>query len=320
MTYDKQMWDRFKGILILLVVLSHITALMFGNFFGILYSFHVSSFIFLPFIFNHDLISKENIKKVFRRYYTPFIFFVFIFIFLKYIIFNDIPSIRDIFEVIFFGSRDFLRETTGSMILWFFPTLISTLLFLMVFNSINKTPKYIFFFTMLILHYKIIEVSSSHLMYLPMGMAVAIYLFPLGIIIAYIFQKYIEPIQNNFILIFIVFLILLALFYGKDYNLGSIVLPENIFDTLFLDTIMITGFFVILSVANKIKSNLLSLLGRKSIMIYTIHPFIIYGLSLVILPESLMINFVKYLFILLASLTLAKLLDRLNFTKYIYPR
>ncbi len=312
--YDRETWDSFKGLLISLIVLGHINALMVGDLFNILYSFHVSSFIFIPFIFNNDLINYENIKKIFRRYYTPFLFFILIFILLKFIIDKNIPSTLSIFEVVFFGTRDFLRETTGSMILWFFPTLISTLIFLMIYNSSKKNLKFLFFIIMLIIHYGMHLIDTYYLMHLPMGMAIAAYLFPIGIIVAFLYKNFIEFINNNSILIITVFSLLLLLYYGQRNLLGSIVIPDSMYNILLLDSIMITGFFSILIISHKINFRLFRSIGKKSIVIYTIHPFFIYGASLIIHSNNLFLNFIKYLFVLGAALFVAFMLDKLKLT------
>ncbi len=318
--YDRETWDSLKGLLIALIVLGHINELMVGDLFGMLYSFHVSSFLFIPFIFNHDLISKENLKKIFRRYYTPFLLFVLIFIVLRFIVYKNIPSVTDVFDVLFFGTRDFLRETTGSMVLWFFPTLISTLILLMLYNISKKNLQLFLFVIMLTTHYGMHMIDTYYLMRLPIGMAIAAYLFPIGIIVAYLYKNFMESISSNSILTIALFSLLLFLYYGQSNLLGSIRLPHEIYNILLLDAIMITGFFSMLIIAHKINCTLLRTIGKKSIVIYTIHPFIIYGISLILHTDNLFISLIQYVFILGGALLIASVLDKLKLTKYIYPR
>lgn len=317
---NREIWNSFKGLLMALIVLGHSGIFAKSDLFGTLYSFTVSSFLFLPFLFNHDSFSKKNIKKIFRRYYIPFIFFVFLFILLKFLVYKDLPTLLDILKVLFFGTRHYLRETTASMILWFFPALISILILLMIYNDFNKKMKFTFFIVLLIIHYMMHIIDNYYLMRIPMGMAIAVYLFPLGNIVAFLYSNYTKYIQQYYIPIITTFLVLQIIYYGKRYNVGSMYFPESFYAIVLSDSIMITGFFTVLIIARIVNTYCLQLIGRKSIVIYTIHPLIIYTLSLIISSNNLFFSFIIYLFILGLSVIVALILDKLNVTKWIYPR
>lgn len=320
--YGIDTFDSFKGILILFIVIGHINQLMIGYSFGILYAFHVSSFLFIPFLFNNDLLNKKNLLKILKRYYIPFFIFIIINTVIFTIFLKSETSFLSLIQVLFFGTRDYLRETTGSMYLWFFPTLITTLILIMIVNSFFKNHKKYLFILMYIFHLTLGLIPNQKLMNLPLGLAISLYIFSLGMIVSYLYNNKIFTIEKYIKYIIVLFLISLMYLYGNVYNLGSIVIPDisSLNNIISLDIAMITGFFTILYISKKVKNDYLIYLGKNSIVIFTIHTIFIYALNYMFKSNTIYFGLFVFIVTISCSLVYSKVIIKFNLKKYIYPR
>ena len=315
--------DKFKGLLIILIIYGHIKGLTSTETQNALYTFHVSSFLFLPFLFNTDKFNYTNILKIFRRYYTPYIVF-FTIAFLAYFIFiNSTVDIYKIFTSFIVGTPYLLRESIGISTYWFFPALIFLLITLMIYNSLNKNMKTMYLVVMLCTHLFIGLYSLPHsdiLRYAPFDLYIALYLFSIGYIIKFIIQNF-EINNIQFFLIIILFITLIYISYGGRFNLASPFFPNlfnNPLELLLRDGIMITGFFSLLYLSKFFP--VLSIFGKYSLGIYTIHPLLIQALAKVNNSEILYVLIIKLFIVALLSLAFTMLVYKFNFNKLIYPR
>ena len=314
---------NFKGLLILLIIYGHIKGLTSTEIQNVLYTFHVSSFLFLPFLFNTDKFTFHNIVKVFRRYYTPYTVF-FIIAFIAYFIFiNSNFDFSNLIISFFIGTPHLLKESIGISAYWFFPALIFLLITLMIFNSLNQNRKKIFLLFMLVTHLLIGIYSlpySNVLKYAPFNFYITFYIFIIGFTIKFIIQNF-EINSKYFFIILIVFFFLLYFSYGGRFNLASPFFPDilnNPFELLLRDSIMITGFFSLLYLSKFL--SVLSIFGKYSLGIYTIHPLVIQGLLKITNSEVLVFLVFKFLLVALISLGLTILIYNFNLDKIIYPR
>jgi len=312
--------NSLKGILILLVILGHISNIISKEWHYLLYSFHVASFLIIPFLFQSNTLSLKEVKKIFKRYYIPYLVF-FIIAFISYNLFysNQNLSLIDVVISFFIGNATYLKETIGISALWFFPTLIAMLLLIMINNSLKKYRKFIFLI-FIILHFTITSLSVDILSNIPFSIYICLYLFFLGLIIKYIYiNNFFGNINPLYIISF--FLILLWYIYGTKYDMAYPILPNFFTEPIqFLahDLVIIFAFFSLILVAKKI--HYFQLFGIYSLALYTIHPFVLQFLYLL---EKKTFNIPKLLiFFLVVSISffVVKIIYYFKLNKYIYPR
>lgn len=315
--------NRFKGLLILLVILGHMLGpmgIMSLESLFLLYSFHVTSFLFLPFLFNKDRLTQKNIVKVFRRYYTPYIVFFFVASIFYTLITGHNFVVIDTIRALFIGTAEALKDSVGLSLYWFFPTLVSLLVLIMIENSIGEKYKKMFLLLMALLHIILpilpIEVWQSS----PFYSLAALYLFSMGLLVRYIYQKldwYHVPLWLY--VLFLSFLLFIA--YGSDYNLAMTIIPDIInepFNFILHDVIMIVGFFTMLKLSELFI--FLEDAGKYSIAIYTIHPFIIAGANMLIPSEPFLMSLVKVFIIVVVTYLLTLIFAKTPIYKIVYPR
>jgi len=313
--------NRFKGLLILLIVFGHISQLLeqIGSLHATLYSFHVVSFLLLPFLFNNDLFTLKNIQKNLKRIYIPYsIFFI-----LSFIAFSLLQNDYNIFSAIrswFIGSSYYLKIDIGLRLLWFFPALFSLVLLIMTFNNLNQKLKKIFLSIMLFLHILIPFIPKSYLFNFPLSSYIAFYIFSIGILVNYIYKN----INYNSYSTWkhsLLFLVLLFLAYGSDFSLASAIFPnilENPFNFLLQDMIMISSFFTLILWSKNIK--LFETFGKYSLVIFTIHPFIIQILNILYPWKGFSEGIIKFFIVITFSYLIAKGIYYFKINKLIYPR
>lgn len=318
LTYEQT--DRLKGLLIILIVLGHIGQLFTVQSQSVLYAFHITTFLFLPFLFNNDKLTIENIKKTFKRYFIPYsIFFaVSLLVFTMYLQNEFDPMSTFIAWLI--GSGPLLRGSIGFSVYWFFPALIFLLVLIMVNNTLSLTGRKIFFYLMIVAHFFIPMLPGEILQYFPFGSYVALYLFIVGLVIKYIFYHY--PWRNipQWIVI-MTFIIALVAVYGSKFNLASPLLSNIIsmpFDFILHDFIMISGFFSMILLSEKI--NFFEWFGRYSIAIYTVHPFVIKILDITYNWTTFLEGFIKFILVLMISCVIAKGVYVIGLNRILYPR
>jgi fucose 4-O-acetylase-like acetyltransferase len=312
--------NRLKGLLILLIVFGHISQLLeqLGELHATLYSFHVVSFLLLPFLFNKDHFTISNIKKNIRRIYVPYT----LFFLLSLIIFSLLEKQFNPFSALSawcIGSSALLKIDTGFRIFWFFPALMSTVLLLMTYNSLSLKNKKILLLFMLLLHYSIPFIPKTYLFYFPLSSYISFYLFIIGVTVKYLYEhldysKYSWHISGLFIG-------LLIIAYGSDFSLASAIFPnikEHTFNFIVQDLIMIISFFALILWSRKIK--LLETFGHHSLAIFTIHPFIIQALNKLYTWESFKEGLVKFILVILINYLIIKIIYYFNFNKILYPR
>lgn len=314
--------NQFKGILILLVIAGHIVGLASDN--ASLYSFHVSSFFFLPFLFNNDRLSLLNITKIFKRYYVPYtLFFIITFVAYK-ILFKSTISIPDTLSDWLLGTMFSIKEAIGIGAYWFFPALIATLVVIMLYNTLSDFWKKIFLLLFFILHLFIgfYAYPSTILQHIPFNLYIPFYLFALG----YIINKIIYNVELNqkrliFISLIFIFSLIISYFYGEKFNIASPYFPSILnrpFDFILRDTLMLSGFFAILAISRYAK--FATTFGKYSIAIYTLHPLVLQTVNLLLRSESFLISLLKFFIVTIITFIIAHLIYKFHMNKYIYPK
>ena len=289
--------NRFKGLLILLIIFGHISQLLeqYGSLHASLYSFHVIPFLLLPFLFNNDKLNTQNIKKNLRRIYIPYTLFFLLALLIYSILeqqFNPISAL----SAWIIGSSALLKIEIGLRVFWFFPALMSTILLIMIFNSLSVKVKKIFFLLMLVGHVSIPLIPKSYLFYFPLSAYVSIYLFIIGVSIKYIYENFNYTRYSTWTPT-LLFTLLLILAYGSDFSLASAIFPnivDNPFNFILQDIIMILSFFTLILWSKDIK--FFEIFGKYSLAIFTIHPFVIQALNIIYPWSGLLDGIIKFLF------------------------
>lgn len=313
--------NRFKGLLILLIVFGHISQLFeqYSSLHATLYSFHVVSFLLLPFLFNKDILNFQNIKKNLRRIYIPYTLFFLLSLLIYSILkqqFNPLSAITGWF----IGSSALLKIDTGLRVFWFFPTLMFTLMLIMLFNTLSKSKKKIFFFLMTLGHLLIPLIPKVYLFYFPLSSYVSIYLFVIGITVQYIYNN-LNYTNYPIWLYTLLFITALYLAYGSNFSLASAIFPnilDNPYNFILQSIIMVLGFFTLLMWSKEIHS--FEFFGKYSLAIFTIHPFVIQALNIVYPWYSFTDGLIKFLLVISFTYFILKVIYYFNLNKFIYPK
>jgi fucose 4-O-acetylase-like acetyltransferase len=316
--------NQFKGVLILLIIAGHIEGLVSEAVNASLYSFHVSSFFFLPFLFNNDKLSFLNIIKIFKRYFIPYtIFFLITYIAYK-VIFKSTITVTDTFLDWLVGTMFTIKEAIGIGAYWFFPALIAILVIIMLYNTLSDSWKKIFLVIFLILHLFIglYAYPSTVLQHIPFNLYIPFYLFSLGYIIKKIIYT-VELNQKRLIIISLIFIVslIVSYFYGEKFNIASPYFPSLLnrpMDFILRDTLMLSGFFSILYISKY--AVFATTFGKYSIAIYTLHPLVLQTVNLILRSETFFVSLIKFFIVLAVTFILAHTIYKLNINKFIYPK
>ena len=313
--------NRFKGLLILLIVFGHISQI-FENYpllHDALYSFHVVSFLLLPFLFNTNLLTVKNIKKNLKRLYLPYSFF-FLLSFIAYSLMEHQFHPLLALEAWTIGSAELLKMETGFRIFWFFPALMSSLLLIMFFNSLSKNFKSIFILLFIIGHLTIPFIPKAYLFYFPLSAYIPIYLFVIGLSVQYIYKNF-NYHQYPTWLYSLLFIGLLYLAKGTEFSLATAKFSNILhhpFNFIVQDLIMIVSFFTLILWSKNIQ--FLELFGKYSLAIFTIHPFVIQLLNLIYNWQGLYLGIIKFFLVIIITFFLIQTLKLFNLYYFLYKK
>jgi len=312
--------NRLKGLLIVLIVFGHISQLLeqFGSLHATLYSFHVVSFLLLPFLFNKDILNYQNIKKNLKRIYIPYTLFFILSLLLYSVLTHHLDPLSALRSWLI-GTSAFLKIDIGMRVLWFLPALLFTLLLILSYNRLNKPQQKLFLILMSILHVTIPLIPKAYLFYFPLSSYISLYLFTIGITVKYIYEHYDYQRYPTW-LHSLIFIGLLYLAYGSDFSLSSAIFPNIIDNSLYFilqDLIMISSFFTLILWSRKIK--FLESFGKYSLAIFTIHPFIIQALNLIYPWRSFSEGLIKFLLVFTITYILVRIIYLLKINKILYP-
>jgi fucose 4-O-acetylase-like acetyltransferase len=315
--------NNVKGVLLTLIIIGHIEQFFSGgneSYQMLLYSFHVSSFFFLPFLFNNDTLTYGNLIKNTKRLYIPYsIFFVLVAIMFHFIMKHNSDFIS-IIAAFLIGSAALLKDVIGIRAYWFFPAFFSTLLLLMLFNTLTYKMKNIFILLFIVSHFLIPTIPGDILTFFPLALYVPLYLFILGLIIKYISENW--QWQNYPRYTYILALAaLLSYSFDSRFNIASPLLPNPLIDfKMFFthDLIMILGFFSVAKISQD--WHIFNFIGKYSLAFYTIHPLVIQLVNKTHHWSSISDAVIKFVLVLFITFIAVKTIYYININKYIYPR
>lgn len=264
---SKQDSTAIKGLLTVLIIIghNHIVAPQNSLLMTYLYTFHVTCFFILPWLYNNKKeFNFKNISDIFIRNIIPYIFFFLFSITIFMVLRNKHPNISGIVIAFITGSQKLLKENTGFLFLWFLPTFCSFSILKLATDN-YRWIKYLTIILSLLTFFMPWEETEWLKNNLPLGIFVTIRLFIYGTITTFLLRwrewtKYIGAVC-------FVYLSVLYLTSGI-----------NRYEILFMP---LAGFLFILSLLPIIRMKWLKIIGKYSLPIYLTHVYIYNAIELI---------------------------------------
>ncbi len=252
----------------MLIVLGHNKYLMKGGYcFSFLYSFHVYSFYFLPFLYNFKLEKfKITIIKNLRRLYIPYTFF-FLVLISTVLLQKDTLKMWDIFISYICGSQTSIRGALNEGgFLWFIPTYFSILIFRWLYYNKTTIRPYILCASGICLFCYAYGFLNLLQIYIPANAFIGLAMLLPAVIIRYFCNKI--NTQNIGLLFFVLMIIILIIYPASSKHF-------YIYRTINRFICPIIIFLFLFSMKDVYsKSKFLIKLGHYSFPIYIYHVFI----------------------------------------------
>lgn len=305
--------NALKGLLISLIVLGHNTYLMKDMYcFIFLYSFHVYSFYFLPFLYNnkHETLGKVLIKN-FKRLYVPYTFFFFVLVGII-IMQNKEINVWKLFIGYIGCGRTALRLAlnTGGF-LWFIPTLFSLLFFRWLYYSKQKIRLLLLCISGICLFGFAFD-KLMFLQVLPSNAFVGLAMLLPAVISRYLIQRVnVKHIGLLFFSLIIVIMIIYPIRTEHFYIyriINRLLLPIVVF--LFL--LLIRDCYS--------KNKLLIDIGKHSFQIYLYHIFIYNGLYMLFDKFNINVTLYGGLFLYIFVLFVTYSISKLRLFNIVFPK
>lgn len=334
--------DRFKGILICLIVMGHnyIFSHHYPLLFSYLYGFHVVSFLLLPYLFLKADIPLRALGEKLFRILVPHVFFLFIagaiFVILNIVIGSQpfLPWVRDVGEALLLERETPFRQTLGAGFLWFLPALAAQTLLLFIYQNATTCVKWLVAGLALLIHLCMGLVDSASVYQLPYSLSLVSYIFVIGLLIHVIHTSVSWSSRLSFALICIWLLASYIAIENRffhplagDFYKSPVSIMQP-FTLLMQDGLIVLSFFALLRLAYSIPVALLASLGKHSLQIFLLHPFVWQLLWLAGLHDFTsgnsallaMTTALSYVVTLALTLGLAKLIARTPIEGIVFPR
>jgi fucose 4-O-acetylase-like acetyltransferase len=295
--------NAVKGILICLIVLGHLT--IFSNYFpmafNVMYNFHVAGFFFLAMLLVSPHRSRFFIRDRAVRYLVPYGIFVLFTSILYYMVFlydgtfdEFTVWLKNLFVALIIGSEETLDRVCGIRAYWFLPALLVTVLLRYFYATSSRLSKSIMLIISILGHIFVGLIPQDVKAFIPFSLHIAFFVFPIGILINALWEKF----WRNHVALFslsatltwigcIIIGIRWPSYSGiaGGLNVYSIINPLRL---LFHDVYAASAFLSILSLSILLgKTGLLPLIGRYSLTIYLSHTLVWYALLQFHLPDFL---------------------------------
>lgn len=138
--------SAIKGLLTILIIIghNHIMAPKTSPLMAYLYTFHVTCFFILPWLYNNKKkLTVKTLGSIIYRNWIPYIIFFVFSLGVFTVLESKHPDIAELFSAFIIGSQKLLKENVGVLFLWFLPT-FCTFSILKMASDNNKRIKYLF--------------------------------------------------------------------------------------------------------------------------------------------------------------------------------
>lgn len=184
--------DVVKGILIVCIAVGHNTlitnAYPFVN--RIAYSFHVFDFLFLPFLFSAISLNRRALADRCARYITPFIIFYTFSAILFLVIEKQEQGIsvwlKDYVVGLAIASAPLVDRASGFQLYWFLPTLLTLTILRSFLAQASGLANATVLVGLLVLHVLIGTTSKELKTFVPFGLLIVAYVWPLAMLAGWI--------------------------------------------------------------------------------------------------------------------------------------
>lgn len=284
-----------------------------GYSYRFLYSFHVYSFFFLPFLYNwKDCSLKAILVKGLKRFYIPYTITFIALAIISLVRCNDL-NISELLLAWVCGSQSLLEETFGiGSFLWFIPAMFSLLVIRWFYYTGNKWMR-----SLLLCGSLISLVGFAYVLY-PLTLlwkysSCCIYL-SLAMLLPAVVCRSLFRVMNPQIIGLAFFILIIAIMV--IYPLGGYFYTYLTINRLICPTLIL--LFILSMRSCLYNSALLKNIGRYSFQLYLIHLFVYNGFYYLIdkhFEVNIYIGVILYFVVLFISYSLAKM----PFLKVMFP-
>ena len=285
--------DAAKGILISGIVLGHNYFFSRYSSAGIafLYTFHVASFLLIPFLFRYDRMSGSAYRARLFRILVPQVAFLLATIPLYYEMFfvhrpgGEGEWVDSLPLALLLQTETQLEMVTGFRHFWFLPAMAVTISLLWFFDNARTRASVVLVAVLSIWHLAAGEVDNALFQYFPWSTAIVSFLFVPGIFIRLLntgFRARFRTIQAGVDLmlfgawLFLAWVVLHYRFFmplaGDPYQLVSGL--DEPWRLVFQDVFLLVSFFAVLRLGWWLRETVLVRIGRESLKIFLISPLV----------------------------------------------
>ena len=282
--------DAFKGILIGLITLGH--NIIFSSFYpdlhGVLYNFHVASFLLLPFLFFGSSVSKYQFKDRVARYLVPHFIFYLLSCVAFFVMFtntgevNLLGAMQAVFVAAVFGSESTYRLASGFGFFWFLPALLTLVTLRTAFFRGGLVVKSVMVVVFCGVHLTLGFLPVWWLPFIPWSLPVVLFLFPLGLVVGAMWNR---GIKSHVAFAGSSILFLICIFVGLNWpsKVGfagdpKVYAIDQPLRLVFHDVYLVSAFFALLMVCWYLPSwlrDFLAYIGKRSLFVFLVHPFVL---------------------------------------------
>lgn len=290
----KTEYDAFKGILICLIVLGHDTyfSSSYPQAFNSLYNFHVASFLLLPFLFFGSSVGKFQFNDRVVRYLVPHFFFFVLACVAYFTLFvgKSGPEmaewLRSVAVAIVFSSEGAYNAACGFRLFWFLPALLTLVMLRTAYfrgDGFRSTAFLAFF---LLVHLFLGMLPYRFLPYIPWGLPIVCFLFPVGLLVGEIWKQEINTMRS-FVISSLLFVVCIAIGMKWPSSAGLAGDPlvfaiNQPFRLLFHDVYLVSAFSTLLMLCwhlPKRAKKVLAYVGERSLFVFLVHSFVLQALA-----------------------------------------
>ncbi len=280
--------DVLKGVLILFIIAGHnpLLTVPFPGLFEVLYSFHVTGFLLLPFWFGVPELSWPLARDRAVRYLVPHYVFYLSACVLFALTFGrvDVGQLVAALAGALVGSADTVKAGSGLSLFWFLPSLL-TLTLLRSAARTGRAASIGVLVLALAVHLSVGSWPEVLRVWVPFGLPIALFIFPLGVLLAWGWPRYVAPHLRAWgVGAALVWMAASVYIYHvrSPFNIGELSLfgldrPGRL---LLHDVNMLAAFVALAALCTTALGRVewLASLGRASLIVYLLHSFVFQAL------------------------------------------
>jgi fucose 4-O-acetylase-like acetyltransferase len=333
--------DAIRGFFILLVVLGHnivVTSAVPGLF-SALYSFHVYAFLFLPFVFPGEPLTRSMAADRMIRYLVPHtVFFGVAAVSFAVMFRRGDPLLAvgaDVVVAWLVSSGRVYKEACGYILFWFLPALLSLVLVRGLWERASTPVRWAIVAGLIAVHGVVGALPVPVKRYVPFGLGIVAFTFPMALVVEWLWHRARRARALGAAFGLGAFVCGLAIFLALDgvSRIGSLTLyswaePGMLFLSSAIPVAAFIGFAA--SSATLARIPLLVVFGRFSLLIYLSHSLLFRAFERLVpnawIPRGpaaggLAVGFVLFLLTLGAAWLLARTVERVPWLRrWLTPR